>query len=97
MVKKTDKKDSEELDFEKSLERLEKIVEELENGSPGLKKALNLFQEGKKLSQMCFKELSRFEQKVLKIIEEEKGDITLEQFSSPIREIHTEVPEKEDL
>jgi|GEM_PF-543602 len=96
MPKKTEKENSEEFDFEKSLKRLEKIVEELEEGSPSLKKALTLFQEGKKLSQMCFKELSRFEQKVLKIIDQEKGDISLEEFSSPISENYTGEDE-EDL
>jgi len=94
MEKKKGINDEEKFDFEKALKRLEKIVEELENASPPLPKALSLFQEGKKLSQMCDKELSRFEQKVQKILEQEKGNITLEDFA-PMDEGES-IPETED-
>ena len=94
MEKKKGINDEEKFDFEKALKRLEKIVEELENASPPLPKALSLFQEGKKLSQMCDKELSRFQQKVQKILEQEKGNITLQDFA-PIEEGKS-TPEKKE-
>ena len=87
-------KNEEKFDFEKAMKRLETIVEELENSSPPLPKALSLFQEGKKLSQLCDKELSRFEQKVQKIIEQENGDISLEDFAP--KEEGEAIPETED-
>jgi exodeoxyribonuclease VII small subunit len=50
--------------FEESLERLEKIVAELEKGDVSLDHALELFDEGMKLSGSCRKELEEAEGKV---------------------------------
>ena len=50
--------------FEECLQRLEKIVDELEKGDIPLEKALALFEEGIKLSQSCRKELEEAEGKV---------------------------------
>jgi len=97
MEKKTGTKETDQFDFEKALLRLEKIVEELENAGPSLPKALSLFQEGKKLSQLCDKELTRFEQKVQKILEQEKGDISLEDFAPRDEEESSQEKNEEDL
>ena len=50
--------------FEECLERLEKIVAELEKGDTPLDHALELFDEGMKLSGSCRKELEDAEGKV---------------------------------
>jgi len=50
--------------FEESLQRLEKIVGELEKGDLPLEKALGLFEEGIALSASCRKELEAAEGKV---------------------------------
>ena len=50
--------------FEESLQRLEKIVTELEKGDVSLDRALELFDEGMKLSGSCRKELEEAEGKV---------------------------------
>jgi len=50
--------------FEESLERLEKIVDELEKGNVPLEQALKLFEEGMRLSSSCRKELEDAEGKV---------------------------------
>ena len=50
--------------FEESLQRLEKIVAELEKGDVALDRALELFDEGMKLSGSCRKELEEAEGKV---------------------------------
>ena len=50
--------------FEDSLERLEKIVRELEKGDAPLEKSLTLFEEGMQLSSACRKELEEAEGKV---------------------------------
>lgn len=68
------------INFEKALARLEEIVQELEEGNPPLQKALDLFQEGKKLGTLCHKELTSLEHRVQKILEDEKGNISLEDF-----------------
>jgi len=66
--------------FEKALTRLEEIVHELEEGNPPLQKALDLFQEGKKLGSLCHKELTSLENRVQKILEDEKGNVYFEDF-----------------
>ena len=50
--------------FEECLDRLEKIVNELEKGDLPLEKALALFEEGVQLSGSCRKELEEAEGKV---------------------------------
>jgi exodeoxyribonuclease VII small subunit len=50
--------------FEECLQRLEKIVDQLEKGNVPLEQALNLFEEGMQLSFSCRKELEEAEGKV---------------------------------
>jgi exodeoxyribonuclease VII small subunit len=50
--------------FEECLQRLEKIVAELEKGDVSLDQALELFDEGMKLPGTCRKELEEAEGKV---------------------------------
>lgn len=50
--------------FEDHLQRLEKIVDELERGNVPLEQALKLFEEGMQLSASCRKELEQAEGKV---------------------------------
>lgn len=50
--------------FEDCLDRLEKIVNDLEKGELPLEKALALFEEGVQLSNSCRKELDTAEGKI---------------------------------
>lgn len=50
--------------FEDCLQRLEKIVQELEKGDAPLETSLTLFEEGMQLSTACRKELEEAEGKV---------------------------------
>jgi exodeoxyribonuclease VII small subunit len=50
--------------FEECLDRLEKIVNELEKGEIPLERAVALFEEGVSLSNACRKELEHAEGKV---------------------------------
>ena len=50
--------------FEECLQRLEKIVQELEKGDVPLETSLTLFEEGMNLSSACRKELEQAEGKV---------------------------------
>ncbi|MDR2066324.1 MAG: exodeoxyribonuclease VII small subunit [Endomicrobium sp.] len=52
------------LDFEKSLNRLEEIISEIENTSLDLDKALELFKEGNILVKMCSLKLDEAKKKV---------------------------------
>jgi len=70
----------EELSFEDAIQQLEKIVAQLEeNEDIPLEKAINLYQEGMKLSKLCDEKLKNAQDKVTKIIndnqEEEPFDL----------------------
>ena len=63
--------------FEDCLQRLEKIVQELEKGEVPLEKSLTLFEEGMQLSAACRKELDEAEGKV-EILLKQNGKIQAE-------------------
>ena len=65
--------------FEEGLQRLEKIVQELEKGEAPLEKSLTLFEEGMKLSTTCRKELEEAEGKV-EILLKQNGKLQAEPF-----------------
>ena len=65
--------------FEESLQRLETIVNELEKGDVALDRALELFDEGMKLSGSCRKELEEAEGKV-EILLKRNGKLLPESF-----------------
>ncbi|MBI3313526.1 MAG: exodeoxyribonuclease VII small subunit [Candidatus Omnitrophica bacterium] len=54
----------EEIKFEKAMERLEKIVSELESGEITLEDALKKYEEGVKLSRLCQEKLTQAEKKI---------------------------------
>jgi exodeoxyribonuclease VII small subunit len=67
--------------FEECLQRLEKIVAELEKGDIPLEKSLSLFEEGMQLSNTCRKELEQAEGKV-EILLKQNGKVQAEPFES---------------
>ena len=67
--------------FEDGLQRLEKIVQELEKGEVPLERALILFEEGMQLSSSCRKELEEAEGKV-EVLLKRNGKLQPEAFES---------------
>lgn len=67
--------------FEECLQRLEAIVTELEKGDVPLDRALELFDEGMKLSASCRKELEEAEGKV-EILLKRNGNLQAEPFDA---------------
>jgi len=65
--------------FEECLDRVEKIVDELEKGDVPLDRALELFDEGMKLSGSCRKELEEAEGKV-EVLLKRNGKLQPEPF-----------------
>ena len=65
--------------FEDCIQRLEKIVHELEQGEVPLEKSLTLFEEGMQLSASCRKELEEAEGKV-EILLKQNGKMQAEPF-----------------
>ncbi len=53
--------------YEKAIEKLEKIVEQLEQGSIPLEKSLDLFEEANKLAVYCKTCLDNAEQKIVRL------------------------------
>ena len=68
--------------FEECLERLEKIVQELEKGEVPIEKSLTLFEEGMQLSATCRKQLEDAEGKV-EILLKQNGKLQTEPFEPP--------------
>jgi exodeoxyribonuclease VII small subunit len=62
-------------DFEKSLGRLEELVEEMEGGELSLEEMLRHFEEGSKLVDVCTKKLNEVEQKIRKLVKQD-GELT---------------------
>jgi exodeoxyribonuclease VII small subunit len=60
--------------------RLEKIVEELEQGDLDIDKSLEIFEEGIKMSRVCSKKLSEAEAKIEKLTKGKKGELVTELF-----------------
>ncbi|MFA6172329.1 MAG: exodeoxyribonuclease VII small subunit [Kiritimatiellales bacterium] len=67
------------VDFEKSLERLETIVEEMESGDLSLEQMIKNFEEGSKLVTLCSTKLNEVEQKIEKLVKK-GGVLTTEPF-----------------
>ena len=61
--------------FETSLEKLEKLVEQMEDGDLTLEDSLKNFEEGIRLTRECQQALAAAEQKV-KLLIEENGQVT---------------------
>ena len=59
-----------DINFEKALEELEGIVEDLESGDLSLENSLKSFEKGIKLARQCQEQLSKAELQVQKLIEE---------------------------
>jgi exodeoxyribonuclease VII small subunit len=70
MTRKIDEQMS-ELPFEQAMQRLEEVVRRLEEGEVPLEEAIELYQEGMRLSRLCNQKLDAIEAKVLQLVEED--------------------------
>lgn len=75
-MSQTSKPDS----FEKNLERLDSIVRQLEDADLPLEKALQLYEEGMKLSEVCHKQLQAAEGRVQILMKKTGGKVVPEPF-----------------
>lgn len=73
------------LGFEESIERLEKIVSDMEDGKLSLEEMIKRFEEGQGLIHLCTKKLNEVEKKVEILVK--KGDhVTVEPFETAAAE-----------
>jgi len=67
-------------EFEKSFQQLEAIVKRLEAEELPLDEALQLFEEGIRLSRFCHQRLEEVEKKIELILADAKGQPVIEPF-----------------
>lgn len=60
--------------FEEALERLEDIVNQLEDESISLEKSIDLYEEGIKLSKICTETLEEAELRIKKVADQHNDD-----------------------
>ena len=68
--------------FEKAIEKLEKIVQELESSDLPLEKAIKKFEEGVQLSKFCSEKLNETEKKITILLKDQNGQVFEKPFIS---------------
>ena len=68
--------------FEESLQKIEGIVERLEEGDLPLEDSLKAFEEGMKLVKMCESRLKEAQKKIEVLVRDGKGGKNVEPFES---------------
>lgn len=68
--------------FEKAMEKLEKIVQELESADLPLEKAIKKFEEGVQLSKFCSEKLDETEKKITILLKDQNDKLIEKPFIS---------------
>lgn len=71
----------ENLSYEDSVKKLEKIVEDLESGKLSLDESIKKYEEGITLYNNCSKLLQEYENKVEILSKKQNGEFKLEEFN----------------
>ena len=74
--------------FESSLEALEQIVRQLEDGDLPLEKSLELFEQGIRLSRECQERLSQAERRIEILLRDNQGRPVAAAFKEGAAETH---------
>jgi exodeoxyribonuclease VII small subunit len=69
--------------FEASLEALERIVQQLEDGDLPLEKSLELFEQGIRLSRECQERLGQAERRIEILLRDNQGRPVTAAFNAP--------------
>jgi exodeoxyribonuclease VII small subunit len=80
------------LSFEKSFERLEQILDLMNQGKTSLEDSLKLFEEAECLIRNCNDKLISSEQKIEALIKQ-RGTLSLDENGSPFREPFSKSPD----
>ena len=75
-----------ELNFESAMDRLEKIVEQMESGKLPLEDLIVRYEEGMKLVKICRERLANAEQKIEIITRNSAGKVVVQEFE-PAQEV----------
>jgi len=82
-----------EMKFEEALKKLEKIVDDLEDGNLPLDDSLDKYEEGIKLSKLCAKKLEVAKKKVELLLKSEDGTYELRPFDENTSSEEAKTPE----
>jgi exodeoxyribonuclease VII small subunit len=63
-----------DLSFEKAIDRLEDIVEQIESGEVGLEEALQRYEQGQSLIKRCRGILDKAERRIAELTEDAEGN-----------------------
>jgi exodeoxyribonuclease VII small subunit len=77
------KKPAPEANFEEAMQRLEKIVEEMESGELPLEELIVRYEEGMKLVKICQERLATAEQRIEIITRNSAGKPVVKKFEPP--------------
>ncbi|MEW6724386.1 MAG: exodeoxyribonuclease VII small subunit [Bacillota bacterium] len=80
MTKETMGAGNPECSFEEALERLEQIVKKLESETLTLSQAIELYEEGVRMSRLCARQLELAEGKIEKLLEKTDGSLARQPF-----------------
>ena len=69
-----EKKKVEDMSFEEAFAKLNKILEEFENGEVSLETSISLYEEGMLLKNHCDKKLQNAEMKIKKVVGKKSED-----------------------
>lgn len=78
-----------ETSFESAYDRLEEILNEMNEKHPSLDDALSLYEEASHLIKTCENHLERAEKKISTLVKDRKGQIVLDETGSPELEAFT--------
>lgn len=73
-------KEEKNFNFEETMQKLETIVQELENGNLNLDDSIKKFEEGIKLSKSANSYLEEAEKKITVLVKGNDGELTEEEF-----------------
>jgi exodeoxyribonuclease VII small subunit len=69
--------------FEQALEKLEKLVQQLESGEIGLENSMKKFEEGQELIKFCLSKLNKAESQVKILEKDQEGHFQVNLFDKP--------------
>jgi exodeoxyribonuclease VII small subunit len=72
--------EKQEKKFEEAMQRLEELVQNLENGELPLESALEAFEEGMQLIKFCSRKLEEAEKRVSLLVQNNAGEVTRAPF-----------------
>ena len=78
--------------FEASLNELERIVRQLEEGDLPLEKSLKLFEDGVKLSRECREQLTKAERRIEVLLRDADGSLVLQDLEPESLRVEKQQP-----